>query len=384
MVMKKNVQLIIFALFATLNGVAQVTIGSAIPPLNGAILDLKEFTPQTVGGATATKGLLLPRLKLSEVTSLVDVNGVDPSEQIVNTGLMVYNVTNDKCKTLSPGVYSWTGKEWNRLGGAVQYTVGTLEDNRVGDIPQKYATAHFVAIDETTSEVLADAGEWMLENLKAKVYASGVTPTQSLAFNNGRSDTDAYYSYPNNDPSRFEREGYYYSGIAALNSQIVDGIYNGVGTLPTRKQQGICPDGWRVPTYEDWKALEAVIQQSECEFAFPKPQENKYLGGLIVSNGTNGNYTARPVEEGGFAAFASGSYESDGTFNNVIGEQASFITTYPVPVTLKKNGTTIVYPMYGSFSFTDADKFAQFHTSTTLAMPVRCIKGDNIPAQVNY
>lgn len=363
---------------------AQVTIGSNTRPADGALLELKEFAPAVSGGATATKGLLLPRLKLSEINSLVDLNGVDISEQILHTGLMIYNVSTDKCKSIFPGAYLWSGEKWNSLGGVVQYKVGTLSDNRQGDIAQKYATGHFIAIDPTTSDVLVDAGEWMLENLRAKAYDSGVTPSQPLVFSEGNSTSEAYYSYPNNDVSRFKSEGYYYSGIAALNNQLVDGVYNGSESLPSRNQQGICPDGWRIPTYEDWKMLESVMKQSECEFAFPKPKTENALGALIAPDVSNVSYTSRPVNEGGFFAFASGAYEQDGSINNALGTLPSFITTYPVPVRVDKNGVTATYPLYGSFSFTDSEKYSQFHTSPVLSMPVRCVKNDNVPTQITY
>lgn len=45
---------------------AQVTIGSDQLPNEGALLDLKERGPFS-GTATATKGLLLPRVKLIDV-----------------------------------------------------------------------------------------------------------------------------------------------------------------------------------------------------------------------------------------------------------------------------------------------------------------------------
>lgn len=371
------------------NSNAQVTIGSDVKPQSGALLELREF-PTKANGATSTKGLMLPRVELSDTKSLTDMNGVNAAEHILHTGLMAYNVSIDKCNNLAPGVYLWNGEEWNRLGNGVVYKTGQLEDSRDNDAEYTYMTAHFIAKDPSNATTLVDAGEWMLENLKAKTYATGLTGNkQTLVFNDGSTAplaTDAYYAYPNNDQSRFEVEGYFYSGIAALNNNLVDGIYNAAGpeTPPSRNQQGICPDGWRIPTYEDWMLLKNVIEKSEienngCEFTFPKPDTGKALGGLILAKEGNPNYTSRPAASGGFAAMESGSYGSNGAANSEIGTKPAFITTYPVPVQVTSNPetgspVTKVHPMYGAFSFTDSDKYSQFHTSPSENMPVRCVK----------
>lgn len=383
--MNKIFTFYIVLLCVTTSSWTQVSIGSDIKPLAGTILELKQFSPTVAGGANSTKGLLLPRVKLSEINSLIDINGVDASEHIGHTGLMVYNMTTDFCKPLSPGVYVWAGVEWYRMGSNVAIAVNELVDNRAGDVKQVYKTGHFVAIDPATSEVVADAGEWMLENLRAKTYDSAIPmeQRQSLLLHNGDNTFNtnlAYYSYPNRDQSRVATEGYYYSGVAALNNQVVDGISGGTN-VPSRIQQGICPDGWRIPTYEDWKLLESVMINSHCEFSFPLSAKDKELGGLIRT-GQSIDFTSKLASEGGFDAYAEGTYNIDGSFNSVMGKYPSFITTYPIPVSMEDGGTK--YPMYGMFSFSESESYSQFHTSPSQNMPVRCVKGNNAPVQVIY
>ncbi|MDR2955105.1 MAG: hypothetical protein LBV43_08490 [Prevotella sp.] len=109
---------------------AQITIGSHIKPIEGALLDLKEQTPSS-DNITAVKGLLLPRVNLSEPDQLYPMfeAGSAPdkykfgtqeldktNEDPVHTGLTVYNLTDD-C-LFCPGVYTWTGIVWNKLGEA--------------------------------------------------------------------------------------------------------------------------------------------------------------------------------------------------------------------------------------------------------------------------
>lgn len=92
---------------------AQVTIGSATPPSQGALLDLK-----MKGDGTSTKGLLLPRL------SLVDIETMEPIFATTNTdltnlkkqhvGLIVYHVGGNN---IDPGVYTWNGEQWLSSSG---------------------------------------------------------------------------------------------------------------------------------------------------------------------------------------------------------------------------------------------------------------------------
>lgn len=91
-----------------LSAKAQVTIGSAIPPCNGVLLDLKENTSES-GGATTGKGLLLPRLELTNPTSLVDISGANVSIPKQYTGLIVYNISGTY---VADGINVWDGTKW--------------------------------------------------------------------------------------------------------------------------------------------------------------------------------------------------------------------------------------------------------------------------------
>ncbi|WP_165045033.1 hypothetical protein [Dysgonomonas sp. ZJ709] len=86
---------------------AQVTIGSAIAPVEGALLELKQ------DGET-TKGLGLPRVYLIAPDNLAPcVIDASPTTKDAHTGLVVYNQTEDN--GLSKGIYVWDGAIWERL-----------------------------------------------------------------------------------------------------------------------------------------------------------------------------------------------------------------------------------------------------------------------------
>lgn len=113
-----------FSLFI-LNVFAQVTIGSEIEPLEGALLDLKQGNPGYlsggVGNETATKGFALPRVNLQAKQSLEPLATDSPENKKSHIGLTVYNLNNVSGTTqigsLKKGLNVWDGEEWALVGG---------------------------------------------------------------------------------------------------------------------------------------------------------------------------------------------------------------------------------------------------------------------------
>ena len=121
--------ILILMLLAAMCGAAygQVTIGAGLEPVKGALLDLKE--EDSNGDKTATKGLMLPRVKLTEPDKLYPMfeNATQPgtpaadyddaakkkAQDDIHTGLTVYNLGCDG--KFARGVYTWTGTEWVQL-----------------------------------------------------------------------------------------------------------------------------------------------------------------------------------------------------------------------------------------------------------------------------
>lgn len=118
---KLFIQFIIITLTISSNVAAQVTIGSSSPPASGALLDLKENDDPT-GGATARKGLALPRVELQNTNALTMGNNIIPDGPTKSgtstvwkdhTGLVVFNIGENPpfCK----GLYVWNSEKWNRI-----------------------------------------------------------------------------------------------------------------------------------------------------------------------------------------------------------------------------------------------------------------------------
>lgn len=80
---------------------AQVTIGSGIPPDENALLDLKEDD-----NGNSTKGLLLPRIQLS------DIDSPSPLSEH-KEGMFVYNIEGNG--VVERGIYYNTGERWEKV-----------------------------------------------------------------------------------------------------------------------------------------------------------------------------------------------------------------------------------------------------------------------------
>ncbi|MDR2954513.1 MAG: fibrobacter succinogenes major paralogous domain-containing protein [Prevotella sp.] len=122
----------------------------------------------------------------------------------------------------------------------------------------------------------------MTENLRAKTYANG-SPAPTL--NSAQSETDKYYCYPApfNNPNGltdgtndkyFKAQpaiGLLYNKAAALNGENtwteeqeqVQGDIPGPNEVesvaPNGRIQGICPNGWHLPSDREWNKLEKEI-----------------------------------------------------------------------------------------------------------------------------
>jgi uncharacterized protein (TIGR02145 family) len=113
---------------------------------------------------------------------------------------------------------------------------------------------------------------WMAENLRVTHYADGTPIAESFA--------------PNNDNSLIEKYGRLYSFDVAMRGDSSMG------------SQGICPDGWHIPTPYEWDELVSVAKKySGEEFAAAL-----CIKGNIWSSGNNNSL---------FSAYPSG-YNKDG------------------------------------------------------------------------
>lgn len=137
---------------------------------------------------------------------------------------------------------------------------------------------------------------WMITNLAATSYASGVTHAAGRSLNgplgNPSSDFNvAYWAYPSDvNPTNAtaynarKRLGLLYTWDAATAGKGgVSGQDNNVdeGGVNLPKTQGICPNGWHLPNDYEWTMLENEIQTNTSKYSYTPD-----IGGVVTLPGS--------------------------------------------------------------------------------------------------
>jgi len=150
---------------------------------------------------------------------------------------------------------------------------------------------------------------WFAENLNASHYRDG-TPIPQITDNwewvQSMDKRTAAWSYYDNDPSNGPIYGKLYNWYAVAN------------------YRGLCPDGWRVPSDDDWKDLELFLGMSASDLDVD--EDNRFSGGVggkLKQTGTQ--YWHSPNEEatneigfsglpGGWRTYYLGSFIDKGVY----------------------------------------------------------------------
>ena len=95
---------------------------------------------------------------------------------------------------------------------------------------------------------------WMASNLRTTHYANG----EDIPDGNTTSDTEPYRYNPDNNEANVAAYGYLYNWPAVMHGASSSSA-NPSGV------QGVCPDGWHVPSDAEWSQLKAYCSsQTEC------------------------------------------------------------------------------------------------------------------------
>ena len=142
---------------------------------------------------------------------------------------------------------------------------------------------------------------WMAENLRTTRYADGT----EIPMGDSTILGTAYRYLPNGKESNVSTCGYLYNYAAAVGTEA-----NAGGTVGV---QGICPEGWHVPSDAEWTQLtDYVSSQSE----FVVGNDAQYIAKALASTtgwkSSNNNYAVgnNPSLNNatGFSTLAAGSY----------------------------------------------------------------------------
>ena len=211
----------------------------------------------------------------------------------------------------------------------------------------------------TYGTVWMDNQCWMRENLRTTKYADG----NAISYGNGSSTTVGHWYYPNNSAANKLTYGLLYNWKAVRRN-------SGASAENPSGVQGICPDGWHVPSDAEWKQMERYVGMSQSD------AEGTGFRGVIAaqlcgdagwqSSGTAnaaGNADAAERNSSGFCALPAGCY-SDGY--NGFGISASFWT-------VTGNGECCAYKRSLSYDNAGVDRDGGDKTE---AYSVRCVRGD--------
>ena len=219
-----------------------------------------------------TKGFRPPRMNSASIISIPN-----PTD-----GLMVYNSTDDHLY-----VYTSNADKWKRVaydGETITLCPETPTVNYGGQI---YYT------------VLIGTQCWMAENLNIGNMING-------ASNQTDNSTIEKYCFDNNISNCDT-----YGGLYQWNEMMQ--------YITTPGLQGICPEGWHVPTDEEWKQLEGEV---DSQYGYPDPEWDGsgwrgYDAGLNLKSTSGWSSSGNGSDLYGFTALPGGYSDTGGNFDNL-------------------------------------------------------------------
>ncbi len=195
---------LIIGFFAIGQAFGQVTIGSDTPPKTGALLDLNQNVIN--GDANSNKGLGLPRVALTSLTSLAPA-ATSPADNTTHIGLTVYNVATTS--PLTAGIYTWNGTQWVKILGSGDTGNAWLTTGNAGTNP----TANYVGTSDAVDlSIRTNASERM------RITAAGTVGIGTTAPAANR----ALHVNANSNPLRFQGLPIPTEASTSLNSLVID------------------------------------------------------------------------------------------------------------------------------------------------------------------
>jgi uncharacterized protein (TIGR02145 family) len=197
---------------------------------------------------------------------------------------------------------------------------------------------------------------WMKENIKSRHYSDGVSLVDGTGKGSiwGDYTTQYWFDY-NDDPSFSDIYGRLYTGAAVCRGVLVN-------PWDTIRVQGICPQGWHVPSDAEWMRMEAFLGMGSDTIGMAmwrgtdQGAQIKEAGPIHWGNYNTGTDTV------GFAGLPAGVRGLFGDFKNVGYETVWWTGTSQGIYKVSREVTDILYQIYRDAEF------------STLGASCRCIK----------
>lgn len=214
----------------------------------------------------------------------------------------------------------------------------------------------------TYNTVLIGDQCWMKENLKVTHYPNGdaipyITDNDEWGALSDNNTDDAYCYYDDNINSEY---GALYTYAASIADNWERDIADG---------QGICPDGWHLPTDAEWKVLEGIV---DTQYPVGDPEWDDYGwrgydAGIHLKSTTGWNDNGNGDNSSGFTALPGGYRSCDnGTFGYAGGYGLWWSATDN-----RSNNTWDQGLVYGSASVD------RYYDDKSYGFSVRCVRDSN-------
>ena len=208
-----------------------------------------------------------------------------------------------------------------------------------------YGTLYDERDGKTYKTVKIDTQEWMAENLSYEV--------DSLGFINR--------SVCHYEPDTCKKYGRLYFWSAALDS-VTTGCGNGVTCKPDAPIQGVCPEGWHIPTKAETEIL--LTNVGVLATLGEKKSGLKLMSGENWQSGCNGS------DAYGFSALPSGGFSANTTDYFFLHVESDIMLSDEY-----SKSKYFVLEIKGPASLTGCDRTAKIHSEDKdFAVSVRCIK----------
>ena len=194
---------------------------------------------------------------------------------------------------------------------------------------------------------------WMAENLKFLPYVNSPASDSGIYVYN-------YYGNHVNEAKQtfnYQTYGVLYNWATAMSipGQYNSELWNGLDSL----HQGICPDGWHLPSNSEWEKLELFLKMSS------NMNDSSNIG-LKIKSDTLWHNNGNGTNETGFSALPSGFRFREGLFDK-IGRYGYFWTSTQCPSSCEQSAR------YRYLIFSDNEIHSSYPSKKN-GLPIRCIK----------
>jgi uncharacterized protein (TIGR02145 family) len=194
---------------------------------------------------------------------------------------------------------------------------------------------------------------WMAKNLRTTHYADGTS------IPGGSTGMVVSRLAPNNDESIVPQYGYLYSWSAAMH---------GAGNSNSNPSgvQGVCPNGWHLPSEAEWQQLEDYVK-SQPIYSGGTAKALAATTGWTVSYAPNTpGYEPSTNNASGFSALPAGT-NSMGGVCMLFGDQSTMWSTTELP----ESSSTHAFGYTVAYAFENASRSTN---NKSLTMSVRCVR----------